>query len=47
MAAEAEGIRRYPERFTILTHIGRTVIERKWKKTKHCFRRRHESEVDM
>lgn len=35
---EKAGIRRCPERFTVLTHVGRTISELKWKKAKHLFR---------
>lgn len=34
IAAESAGIRRCPERFTSLTHIGQTVPERKCKEVK-------------
>lgn len=34
-AAEAAGTRRYPEQFSSLTHIGRTITERKLKEAKH------------
>lgn len=42
MVAEARDIRACPEKFTFLTLIGRTVMEKRWKKAKHWFRARHE-----
>lgn len=46
-AAEAVGVRRCPERFTSLAHIGRTVTERKWKKAQHWFQKKHENRTHI
>lgn len=32
---ERADTRRYPERFALLTHVGRMILERKWKEAKH------------
>lgn len=37
-ATERTNTTRCPERFTLLTHIVRTMSERKWKESKHWFR---------
>lgn len=37
-AAERTDVRKYPERFTRLAHMGGTITERKWKEAKHWFK---------
>lgn len=37
-AAERVDTRRCPERFLSLTHVGCTILERKWKEAKNCFK---------
>lgn len=47
MAPEKRGIREYPERFTSLTHIRRSVTETKWKEAKNWFRSRYEGRAHI
>lgn len=37
-ATENVNTQRYPKRLTLLAHVGCTISERNWKRTKHLFR---------